>query len=70
LVNCVAISPDGKTLVSGSGGGTIKVWNLHTGELRHTLSGHSSWVECVAISADGKTLVSCGEHEIKVRRVR
>ena len=57
-VNAVAISPDGQTLVSGSDDKTIKVWNLHTGELRHTLTGHSNSVYCVAISPDGKTIIS------------
>jgi WD40 repeat protein len=57
-VYCVAISPDGQTLVSGSGDNTIKLWNLHNGELNRTLVGHSDWVYCVAISPDGQTLVS------------
>ncbi|MGB5960183.1 MAG: WD40 repeat domain-containing protein [Coleofasciculaceae cyanobacterium] len=37
---------------------TIKVWNLHTGELIRTIEGHSSSINSVAISPDGKTLVS------------
>jgi WD40 repeat protein len=57
-VNSVAISPDGQTIVSGSVDGTIKLWNLHTGEFRRTLQGHSAPVNCVAISPDGKTIVS------------
>ncbi len=57
-VNCVAISPDGQTLVSGSHDKTIKLWNLHNGELKRTLEGHSHSVNCVAISPDGQTLVS------------
>ena len=66
-VNAVAISPDGQTLVSGSHDNTIKLWNLHTGEVRHILTEHSSWVYCVAISPDGKTLVSSsGDKTIKL----
>ncbi|MBW4636108.1 MAG: serine/threonine protein kinase [Iphinoe sp. HA4291-MV1] len=57
LVYSVAISPDGKTLVSGSGE-TIKIWNLQTGKLKSTLTGHNDRVNSVAISPDGKTLVS------------
>ena len=57
-VNAVAISPDGQTLVSGSDDNTIKVWNPHTRELRHTLIGHSESVNSLAISPDGQTLVS------------
>jgi WD40 repeat protein len=73
MVRSVAISPDGQTLVSGSDDKTIKVWNLHSGELLKTLTGHlSSWflgvsVVCVAISPDGQMLVSgAGDKTIKV----
>ena len=31
-VDCVAFSPDRQTLVSGSKDGTIRVWDLKTGE--------------------------------------
>ncbi|WP_013324439.1 serine/threonine-protein kinase [Gloeothece verrucosa] len=54
----VAISPDGQTLVSGSGDQTIHIWDLATGQLKRTLTGHSDYVNSVAISPDGQTLVS------------
>jgi tetrahydromethanopterin S-methyltransferase subunit G len=57
-VNCVAISPDGQNLVSGSADKTIKIWNLKTGRQLHTLEGHSDKVNCVVISPDGQNLVS------------
>ncbi|WP_413172209.1 protein kinase domain-containing protein [Anabaena azotica] len=66
-VNVVAISPNGKTLVSGSDDYTIKVWNLSTKKLIHTLSSHTDVVHAVAISKDGKTLVSASDDKtIKV----
>ncbi|MBD2535023.1 trypsin-like peptidase domain-containing protein [Nostoc flagelliforme FACHB-838] len=54
----VAFSPDGKTLASGSLDGTIKIWNVRTGQEITTLQGHSSSVRSVAFSPDGKTLAS------------
>ncbi|MFN6527559.1 serine/threonine-protein kinase [Nostoc sp. ChiSLP03a] len=57
-VGSVAISPDGKTLASGSNDNTIKLWNLATGEQIRTLTGHSDWVISVAFSPDGNTLAS------------
>jgi WD40 repeat protein len=57
-VHSLAISPDGRTLASGSFDKTIKLWQLSTGQLIHTLSKHSKGVLCVAISPDGKTLAS------------
>jgi serine/threonine protein kinase len=57
-VHSVAISSDGKTLVSGGADGTIKLWNLATGQLIHTLIGHSKPVFSVAISPNGTILAS------------
>jgi WD40 repeat protein len=67
LINSVAITPDGQTLVSGSADKTVKIWNLASGSPIKTLTGHSSTVEAVAISPDGKTIVSGGyDSTIKV----
>ena len=59
-VYAVAISPNGRILVSGSGGNenTIKLWNVRTGELIRTLEGHSKTIFALAISPDGQTIYS------------
>jgi WD40 repeat protein len=62
-VFCVAYSPDGRTLASGSVDETIKLWDLKTGKERATLKGHTAGVQSVAYSPDGKTLASGGEDE-------
>ena len=43
-------------LVTGSRDDTVRVWDVRTGECRHTLKGHTSWVDCIAF--DGTTIVS------------
>ena len=58
FINCLAISPDGEILVSGSADNSIRLWNFATGKALKTLTGHASYVNAIAITPDGKTLVS------------
>jgi WD40 repeat protein/energy-coupling factor transporter ATP-binding protein EcfA2 len=58
-VGSVAFSPDGKTLASGNGNGTIILWDIETGQqLGQPLKEHPDSVLSLAFSPDGKTLAS------------
>ena len=59
-VNCLAYSPDGAILASGSADRTVKLWNPDTGRLIATWTGHSGEVISVAFSPDGQLLASGG----------
>ncbi len=62
-VTAIALTEDGETLVHAiSESNRIFVWNLETGELRHTLDGHEGEVEAIVISPDGKLFASSSEN--------
>ncbi len=47
-VQCLAFSPDGTQLISGSKDTSIKIWHPATGECLNTLQGHSNCVWAIA----------------------
>ena len=51
-VRCVTTLPDGR-IVSGSIDGTLRVWDLNTGECLWELEGHSNYVTSVTALPDG-----------------
>lgn len=66
-VECIAVSPDGRKIASGSGWrdpatkqtfGEVKVWDFATGRILQTLRGHTETVLDVAFSPDGDQIVS------------
>jgi WD40 repeat protein len=63
----VAFSPDSKSLASTSEDGTVKLWNLRTGEVSQTLHGPADRLtRSVAFSPDGK-LVATAHHDGTVK---
>ena len=57
-VNSVAISPDGKFIVSGSNDNSLRIWETESGNCLKILEGHSDIVSRVALSSNGKFIVS------------
>ncbi len=57
-IQAVALTPDGATALSASQDGTIKLWDVGTGELLRTLTGHQASVWGMAVAADGSRLLT------------
>ena len=57
-ISALVFSPDGNTLIAGNWDGILELWDVHTGGLLSTHTGHTRWIDVLKFSPDGKTLVS------------
>ena len=65
-VTAVAVTPDGRRLVTGSGDKTAKLWDIETGRCLQTFIGHAGWVNAVAVTPDGsKIITASNDHTVK-----
>jgi WD40 repeat protein len=64
-LRCLAISPDSRSILTGSSDHTARVWDSHTRKTVATLRGHSEEVTAVCWSPDGK-LLATGSQDRKV----
>ncbi|MFO0968712.1 MAG: c-type cytochrome domain-containing protein [Gemmataceae bacterium] len=57
-MHVVALSPDGKKLAAAGVDKIVRVWDLASGKLEHSIENHADWVFGLAFSPDGKHLAT------------
>jgi hypothetical protein len=57
-VRAIAFSPDSQTLAAAAEETTVTLWDVRTGNLQRTLTGHVNWVHAVRFSPDGRRISS------------
>ena len=57
-ISTLVFSPDGNTLIVGNSDGILELWDVRTGGLLSTHTGHTRQANGLKFSADGKTLAS------------
>ena len=65
-VDCLTFSSDGTSLVSGSCDCTVKLWDVQTGGVVKTFSGHTSTVWSVSISSADCTTIASGSADDRI----
>ncbi len=69
LIWGVAYSPDGNTIISRHNevvDSTIRLWDVDTGKLLHTLSGHTKQIRQIVFSPDGR-IIAAGSYDKTLR---
>lgn len=58
MISNLIFSPDGNILIVGNWDGILELWDVRTGGLLSTHTGHTRWINVLKFSPDGGTLVS------------
>src|SRR5262249_2016794 len=63
-VHCLSLAPDGVTLATAGKDGTVRFWNVQTGESLPQILEHRTEVNWVTYSPSGKLLATACDHGI------
>ncbi|RPI98380.1 MAG: WD40 repeat domain-containing protein, partial [Chloroflexi bacterium] len=59
VVSAIAVSRDGRSILTGSADSSVRLWDLASGRELQRFIGHAEWVMGAALSPDGQWAVTC-----------
>ncbi|MFC1878751.1 AAA family ATPase [Chloroflexota bacterium] len=66
-ITTLAVTSDGKNVISGCVDKTLKIWELESGRVVNTLKGHTDEITAVVVTPDGQHIISGSrDHTLKV----
>ncbi|MFE3632774.1 trypsin-like peptidase domain-containing protein [Streptomyces sp. NPDC059168] len=66
MVSSLAFSPDGTTMAFGTRAGTVRLWDVRSGQSRGGFTGHEGAVHSMVFSPDGSTLAAADEGTVRL----
>jgi pleiotropic regulator 1 len=66
-VRALAVDPGNQWFATGAGDRVIKIWDLASGELKLSLTGHISTIRSLAVSDRHPYLFSAGEDKVGLK---
>jgi WD40 repeat protein len=58
--NCIAFSPDGRSVAVGLGDGSVRMWDIEAGQQTLSIHAHSGQLEALAFTPDSRMMVTVG----------
>lgn len=68
VVRKLLVLPGGRQFVSASNDGTLKIWDLASGAVVHTLVGHTSFVYDIAVTSQGDIVSTAEDRTVHIWR--
>jgi WD40 repeat protein len=63
-VTALAVTQDGRQVISGCDDGVLRIWDLKTGQQNASLTGHERGITALAVTRDGRLALSSSRDRV------